>query len=136
MVNVHFYRNFETLEVNQDAQMTLLDEPIKDYNVVGFIHRHDLPDFSAPRSYKFGDIKTFQPVSAAYKAQFEEDTDDGVSDDEKEQDETPEENTDEGIDTPAEEEAQDEGEVNDDGAMQTTASLMTLGLASIYALLA
>jgi len=46
--------------------LDLEDEPIKEYNIVGFIRRHNLKDFSSPTQYIFGDVQTFKPVSAAY----------------------------------------------------------------------
>ena len=66
IVNVHFYRNFETDSSDQDVQFSVEDDPVKEYNIIGFVRRHNLKDFSSPAKFIFGDIESFTPVSAAY----------------------------------------------------------------------
>lgn len=124
--------------MSQDAQINLEDEPIKGYKVVGFIRRHNLQDYSDAAQYIFGDVVTFEPVSADYKALFtSKDDEETVDDKDEEASEDTDDTTDDENSTTPEEDGAEEGDVNaDDSAMKMSASLMTLGLASVYALLA
>ena len=95
------------------------------------MRRHNLRDFSEPSQYIWGDVKTFKPVSAAYRDQF---ASNNVIEEPEPEVEEPVETPEEPEETPVEVE---EEVVNaDDSAKEITASLMTLGLASVYALLA
>jgi hypothetical protein len=68
-VNVHYYRNFETTEKEDDAQMSLeiADAAIPAY---GFVQASTRPDFSKSTDVT-GKIVSLKPVTAAFKAAVE-----------------------------------------------------------------
>ena len=108
-------------------QLSVNDEPVKSYKIIGFIRRHSLKDFSSPTLYKFGEILDFTPVSAVFRDSVSTD------DDEVTEEEEPVDNEED--DSQLNEEEDDDLN-KDDSAIKMTASLLTVGMASLYALTA
>jgi len=70
-VNVHYYRNFETSDKVQDAQLSLKVADAE-LDIVGFLMTATTSDFKSGLKMKTGPVLKVKPVTAAFKSAIDD----------------------------------------------------------------